>query len=75
MYTLPKYEWVTQRELCKRCKHYQERRDDPRYHSAALVMLCTKNPRRARRGIGTCIDNRTTGPCGIDGKLFQLKEN
>lgn len=33
-------------------------------------MLCTSNPQKGVRGIGTCIDNRTRGPCGKDGKQF-----
>ena len=34
-------------------------------------MLCAVNPFRGRRGIGTCIDNRTRGPCGKEGALFE----
>ena len=37
-------------------------------------MLCTANPYRGMRGIGTCIDNRIRGPCGALGMLFQPKE-
>jgi len=35
-----------------------------------LVMRCAVNPFTASKGIGTCIDNRTRGPCGKDGRLF-----
>ena len=73
-FTLPKYEWGTQRELCKRCKHYRPSEDSPRIHSGNLVMRCAVNPYTASKGIGTCIDNRTRGPCGAEGRLFQPKE-
>lgn len=36
-------------------------------------MLCTINPRKGAGGIGTCIDNRTAGPCGPAGKQFKKK--
>lgn len=34
-------------------------------------MLCTANPFKGFRGVGTCIDNRTRGPCKQEGRLFQ----
>ena len=72
-FSLPKYTWDKDRELCKQCKHYRERQDDLRFNSAALVMLCTRNPRKGRRGIGSCSDNRSRGPCGPTGALFEAK--
>ena len=36
-------------------------------------MLCAINPYKGARGIGTCIDNRTRGPCGKEGRLFEAK--
>lgn len=74
-FVLPTYTWGQDREQCKRCKHYRERRDDPRHHSAALVMLCAINPAKSKRGIGTCIDMRTRGKCGRDAKLFAPAED
>lgn len=74
MFKLPQYTWDKDRELCKRCKHYRPSIDRPRLYSGALVMRCAVNPFTASKGIGTCIDNRTRGPCGKDGKLFSPKE-
>ena len=71
MFVLPKYTWDKDRELCKRCIHYEERNDNPRHNSGVVVMLCHANPSKGARGIGTCIDNRTRGPCGKTGKLFE----
>ena len=34
-------------------------------------MLCEVNPYKGRRGVGTCIDNRYRGPCGLDAKQFE----
>ena len=70
MFKLPKYTWDKDRELCKRCKHYRPSEDSPRLHSGVLVMRCEANPFTASKGIGTCIDNRTRGPCGKEGRLF-----
>ena len=70
MFALPQYTWSQDRELCKQCKHYREHQDNPRLHSGAVVMRCAVNPQRGRKGIGTCIDNRTRGPCGKEGRLF-----
>lgn len=72
MFTLPKYTWDKDRELCKRCVHYIEQTDNINHNSLATVMLCKVNPYKATRGIGTCIDNRTRGKCGKDGKLFEV---
>ena len=74
MFVLPKYTWDQDRELCKRCKHYRERQDSIEFNSAAVVMLCAVNPYKARRGIGTCIDNRYRGPCGKEGRQFSPVE-
>jgi hypothetical protein len=74
MFKLPQYTWDKDRELCKRCKHYRPSIDRPRLYSGALVMRCAVNPFTASKGIGTCIDNRTRGPCGKDGKLFEPKQ-
>jgi hypothetical protein len=71
MFKLPAYTWDKDREVCKRCKHYQERTDDDRHHSKALVMLCAVNPQKSKRKIGTCIDNRTRGPCGKEALQFE----
>lgn len=38
-------------------------------------MLCHANPHRGYRGIGTCIDNRTRGPCKKEGRLFESKRS
>jgi hypothetical protein len=70
-FKLPEYTWGKDRELCKRCKHYSERNDDDKHHSNATIMLCAVNPQKSKRKIGTCIDNRTRGPCGKEGKLFE----
>lgn len=74
MFSLPQYTWDKDRELCQKCKHFRE---EPRKHplyGSSPVMLCVKNPYKGRRGIGTCIDNRTRGPCK-DGKLFESAED
>jgi len=73
MFTLPKYTWDKDRELCKQCKHLRE---EPRKHSqyTSISMSCVKNPYKASKGIGSCIDNRTRGPCGKDGRLFEARE-
>lgn len=71
MFKLPKYTWDKDRELCKRCKHYREQPDDSSYHGGGLVMRCAANPQKGSKGIGTCIDNRTRGPCGKEGRLFE----
>jgi hypothetical protein len=34
-------------------------------------MRCAANPFKGIIGIGTCIDNRTRGPCGKEGRLFE----
>jgi hypothetical protein len=75
MFKLPQYTWDKDRELCKRCKHYQPSIDRPRLYSGALVMRCAANPFKASKGIGTCIDNRTRGPCGKEGRLFVAAGN
>lgn len=72
-FVLPTYTWDKDRETCKQCKHYRERHDDDRHHSKALVMLCTVNPQKSKRKIGTCIDNRTRGPCGKEARLFEAQ--
>ena len=72
-FTLPQYTWDKDRELCKKCDHYEERFDHPRYNSGVVVMLCAVNPCKGRRGIGSCIDNRHRGPCGPAGLLFEPK--
>lgn len=72
MFTLPQYTWDKDRELCKKCKHFKE---EPRKHhtyGSNQVMLCVVNPYKGCKGIGTCIDNRTRGPCGKEGKLFEV---
>ena len=74
MFVLPKYTWDKDRELCKRCHHYEERNDNPRLNSGVVVMLCHANPQKNSRGIGTCIDNRTRGPCGKEGRMFSPVE-
>lgn len=73
MFTLPLYTWDKDRELCKQCKHLRE---EPRKHSqyTSTSMSCVKNPFVASKGIGSCIDNRTRGPCGKEGKLFEAGE-
>ena len=72
-FTLPQYTWDKDRELCKKCEHYRERQDNPRYNSGVVVMLCTANPHKGSRGIGTCSHNRSSGPCGPLGSLFKAK--
>ncbi len=74
MFVLPKYTWDKDRELCKGCKHYRTRQDNIAFNSAALVMLCVLTPAKGRKGIGTCIDNRTRGPCGKEGRQFAPAE-
>ena len=71
MFVLPQYTWDKDRELCKRCKHYRPSQDRARIYSGNLVMRCAANPFTASKGIGTCIDNRTRGPCGKEGRLFE----
>lgn len=71
MFKLPQYTWDKDRELCKRCKHYREQPDRNGYYGGGLVMRCAVNPFTASKGIGTCIDNRTRGPCGKEGRLFE----
>lgn len=34
-------------------------------------MRCAANPQKGSKGIGTCIDNRTRGPCGKEARLFE----
>lgn len=71
MFKLPQYTWDKDRELCKRCKHYRPSQDRARIYSGNLVMRCTANPQKGSKGIGTCIDNRTRGPCGKEARLFE----
>jgi hypothetical protein len=73
-FNLPKYTWDKDRELCKQCIHYEARKDNPRLDSGVMVMLCHVSPHRNSRGIGTCIDNRTRGPCGPLGSMFHPTE-
>ena len=74
MFKLPRYTWDKDRELCKRCKHYREQQDASSYNGGGMVMRCAANPFKASKGIGSCIDNRTRGPCGKEGKLFEAGE-
>ena len=71
MFALPKFTWDKDRELCKKCAHYRPIEDNPKYNSGVVVMCCDANPARGRRGIGSCIDNRTRGPCGPLGSMFK----
>lgn len=71
MFKLPKYTWDKDRELCKKCKHYREQPDVSNYNGGGVVMRCAANPFKGIIGIGTCIDNRTRGPCGKEGRLFE----
>lgn len=73
MFSLPTYTWDKDRELCRQCKHYEERINNDRHNSGIVVMLCKSNPFKGFRGIGSCIDNRTRGPCGTSGHLFAPK--
>lgn len=73
MFALPKYTWDKDRETCKQCKHFIPSKDSNCRDTGAVVMLCAVNPYRARRGIGTCIDNRNRGPCGQEAALFAPK--
>ena len=72
-FSLPKYTWDKDRELCKQCKHYEERPHNSGHNAGIVVMLCHVNPHRGRRGIGSCIDNRHRGPCGPNGFMFEAK--
>ena len=74
MFSLPKYTWDKDRELCKQCVHYESRNDNPKHNSGVMVMLCHVNPSKGARGIGTCIDNRTRGRCGKEGRQFSPVE-
>ena len=69
-FKLPTYTWGTERETCRKCQHYRPKDEITKRHGASLLMLCTTNPYKGIRGIGTCIDNRTRGPCGRDARLF-----
>ena len=71
MFKLPQYTWDKDRELCKKCKHYREQPDASGYNGGGVVMRCAVNPFKGIIGIGTCIDNRTRGPCGKEGRLFE----
>lgn len=71
MFKLPQYTWDKDRELCKRCKHYREQPRSHRYYGNGVAMLCAVNPYTGTKGIGTCIDNRTRGPCKKEGHLFE----
>ena len=73
MFALPKFTWDTDKQLCKSCQHYREAVDTHRDSAQHTIMLCAVNPRRGRRGIGSCIDARTKGPCK-DGKLFERRK-
>lgn len=73
-FKLPEYTWGKDRELCKRCKHYSERQEDEKHGSNHTILLCAVNPQKSKRKVGTCIDNRTRGPCGKEGKLFEPME-
>ena len=75
MFVLPKYTWDKDRELCQRCKHYRPGKDAASRDTGAVVMLCAINPYKGVRGIGTCIDNRTRGPCKSEGYLFEAKRS
>lgn len=57
---LPAYTWDVDRKLCERCAHYKL------IHPA---MHCKVVP-SGDRAI-SCIDVRTSGPCGKEGRLFQ----
>lgn len=72
-FELPKYTWDTDRELCQQCAHLREHVEDAKYNSRARIMRCAVSPFKGRTGIGTCIDNRSRGPCGREGRSFEAK--
>ena len=71
MWNFPSYTWPQQKQKCLSCAHYSAVPDNPRLSSHSTIMLCAVNPFRGARGIGTCIDNRTRGPCGPDAKMWK----
>lgn len=71
-FTLPKYTWDKDRLLCKQCKHYTEAIDP---HVGTTIMICEFSPYRTPKRSGSCIDNRTRGPCGPEGRFFQKKSD
>ena len=73
MWTLPVFDWPQKKEKCLSCAHYMGVQDNSRDSLRHTVMLCKIGNRRGRRGIGSCIDNRTLGKCGPDATLWEGK--
>ena len=74
MWTLPRFDWPEQKAQCLSCRHCQPVKDSPRMPSGATILLCSVGNRKGRRGIGTCIDNRTLGKCGPSATLWEAKD-
>ena len=67
-FKLPEYTWNKDKQLCLRCRHYTQRKP------SSPAMVCLLNvERRSHAGPGTCIEMRTSGKCGKEGKLFEPK--
>ena len=73
MWVLPKFDWPQKKQKCLSCAHYVAVADTHRDGYGHTIMLCSVSNRRSRRGMGSCIDNRTLGNCGPDAKLWKGK--
>lgn len=69
-WTLPAYEWGIEREVCFKCRHYDERLGGAKNAERNRIMVCKLNT-SGRPEAGTCIDMRYSGPCGRRAVLFQ----
>ena len=74
MWVLPKFDWPEKKQKCLACAHLSTYQDYPKFNSNSTVLCCQVSPFRARRGIGTCIDNRERGPCGPSATQFVPKK-
>jgi len=67
VWKLPEYTWDKERVLCQRCKYYKIREA----RSGVQTETCLVHRHGGKHG--SCIDNRTDGPCGIVGWQFEPK--
>ena len=73
MWTLPTFDWPQQKQKCLSCRHYTAQ-EEHLYKGSSTIMLCRVGNMKGRRGIGTCIDNRTRGKCGTHATLWEEKD-
>lgn len=67
--------WWKEREQCKQCKHYSERKTTGLKAMLSPLQACLVQPHFRRIYPWACIEMRDEGaPCGPEGLLFEAKE-